>query len=134
MRLYRTVTTARLGHVPIKLDVPGRCARTDCSLSQFSAWCKGRCPEQSCSLRLSEVASRYGQKMVDTLLTVDAIAIARDALCEVVLIASDDEDILPALLALKDTSLDAVHLVRRGPPPEYYRGILERDGVIIHSW
>ena len=72
--------------------------------------------------------------MVDTLITADALVIARDQLADVVILASDDADMIPALLALSVSPLQVVHLIRSKPSTNYYRGILEREGLTIHEW
>jgi hypothetical protein len=135
LRMQRTVRVARLGNVRASVESCSRCVDpTHCSVRGLECWLTGRCPATGCSVRLSEVAWTYQQKMVDALLTVDAAVIACDSLADAVLVASDDEDMLPALLALSRTQLSVVHLVRNGPPPPYYEGILELAGVQIRRW
>lgn len=104
-----------------------------CSLSSFESWCAGRCPETGCPARLPDVASRYAQKMIDTLLTADAMAIGYEKLADTVVLASDDDDLIPAMLALAASDVELVHLTKR-KAPSFYRGMLERKGASIHEW
>lgn len=104
-----------------------------CSLPSFESWCAGRCPKTGCPVRLREVASRYSQKMIDTLLTADAMAIRYERLADTVVLASDDDDLIPAMLALAASDVALVHLTRR-KTPSFYRGVLEREGASIHEW
>lgn len=131
-RSVRIVHSRRLkmnvDHDPGCVRGPGRC-----SLSAFESWCAGRCPETGCPVRLREVASRYSQKMIDTLLTADAMAIRYERLADTVVLASDDDDLIPAMLALAASDVALVHLTRR-KTPSFYRGVLEREGASIHEW
>lgn len=109
-----------------------------CTLPAFRTWARGRCPESICSVELRHITSRYRQKMVDTLLTADAMAIANDALADVVVLASDDDDMVPALLALAASQVSLIYLTRRttlgSSPSAYYAGILETEGAHIRKW
>lgn len=104
-----------------------------CSLSSFKSWCAGRCPETGCPVHLQDVASRYAQKMIDTLLTADAMAIRYERLADAVVLASDDDDMIPAMLALAASDVSLVHLTKR-KRRSFYRDVLEREGARIHEW
>ena len=104
-----------------------------CSLSSFKSWCVGRCPESGCPVHLQDVASRYAQKMIDTLLTADAMAIRYERLADAVVLASDDDDMIPAMLALAASDVSLVHLTKR-KRRSFYRDVLEREGARIHEW
>lgn len=135
LRLLRTVRKIRHSHIAATLSASENCPQhEDCSFDYLKQWCGGSCPETDCPVSLAEVASGFHQKMVDTLLTADALTIARDALAQLVMIASDDEDMVPAMLALKESEVDTIHLTRRGGYPVYYSEILIRDGVAIYGW
>jgi hypothetical protein len=72
--------------------------------------------------------------MVDTLLTADALTIAHDGLAEIVIIASDDDDLLPALLALTKSDMKVIQMRRESSRDAYYDGILELQGLFTHTW
>ena len=71
--------------------------------------------------------------MIDTLLTADAMAIRYEKLADTVVLASDDDDLIPAMLALAASDVELVHLTKR-KAPSFYREILEREGASIHEW
>ena len=134
-----SVRHSRLVRVKANVTTPPNCpAKHACTLPAFRSWAAGGCPESTCRVRLQHVARRHRQKMVDTLLTADALAIANDALADIVVLASDDDDMIPALLALAASQLTLIYLRRRSPlevsPSAYYAGILEREGTQIRNW
>lgn len=134
IRLLRTVRSAPISQFRATLATPDACIQRDtCSVADLRDWCSGRCPRSGCPARLADAAMSYGQKMVDTLLTADAIVLSRDELSDALQVASDDEDLIPALLAVAGSKLKVYHLARRSVP-DYYAGILERFGVTIHTW
>lgn len=134
--LLRTVQVWFVDRLATKIERPARsCSQpSSCCLEQLDSWRKGRCPEPTCSVSLRDVATTTNQKMVDTLLTADALAIASDGLADLVLIASDDEDMIPALLALTRTNVSVILMSRRSGLPQYYAGILELQGLTTHIW
>ena len=135
LRLLRSRRRIHYPQFLASIEVPAACPHQgNCTLKSLRSWSRGHCPDLSCGVQLGDVASGYRQKMVDTLLTADALAIAHEQLADVILIASDDDDMLPAILALKNRSLRTVCLRRRPLSSHYYAGILERDGVTTHQW
>lgn len=135
-----TLRTSSLSRLRADISPSAHCLQpADCTLSTFRAWASGHCPLPGCAVRLRDVASQRRQKIVDTLLTTDAMIIAHQAMANAVAIASDDDDMVPALLALVATGLQVVCLRRYQPHPEhrfssYYPDILEDEGVAIHHW
>ncbi|WP_419949480.1 hypothetical protein [Candidatus Palauibacter sp.] len=57
-------------------------------------------------MRLRHLARQTRQKMVDTLLTADAMAIIQGRLAHAVVLVSDDADMIPALLRSQPPSSD----------------------------
>lgn len=132
--IRKSVRLVRRRRIKAKIDRAPSCVLGHgCSLSSFESWCAGRCPEAGCPVRLSEVASRHAQKMVDTLLTADAMAIRYEGLADAVVLASDDDDMIPAMLALAASDVALIHLTKR-KTRSFYRNMLERDGVQVHEW
>ena len=135
IRILRSVRVNQMNRLHAQITSSSTCLDpAACSLASFATWCQGSCPTSGCPVRLATVARTHGQKMVDTLLTADALVIARDQLADAVILASDDADMIPALLALSASPLQVVHLMRSKTIANYYRGILEREGVTIHEW
>ena len=71
--------------------------------------------------------------MVDTLLTADAMAIRYEKLADTVVLASDDDDMVPALLALVASEVELVYLTKRDPK-SFYVALLERKGARVCAW
>ena len=135
VRLLSTVQIARLANVPARVERCAECVHPSaCTVGDLGSWFGGKCPQEGCPVKLPQVAWRHQQKMVDSLLTADAVTIAHTGLCDVVLIASDDADMLPALLALSASDLEAVRMARRESRHEYYEGLLELGGVRTYRW
>ena len=139
IRLLGSVRDSRVSHVSARIAVPSNChSADDCTLSALRSWHRGACPEPNCAVELGHILSQTRQKMVDTLLTADALTIASDAIADTVILASDEDDMLPALLALAASGLQLIHLRRRGsrntPSAGYYDGILKQRGAAILNW
>ena len=112
--LLRTLRESPVARMNVRPTRSASCASpTTCTFDALRSWCVGRCPETSCSVRLPDIARRTRQKMVDTLLTADALAIIHYRLAEAVVLASNDADMIPALLALSASTLRPTHLRRR---------------------
>lgn len=114
---------------------PALCAKPgDCTIGSLRSWWNGRCPEEVCGIKLADVGSTYRQKMVDTLLTADAITLVHDDMCDALVVASDDDDMLPTILAVSYLRIRAFLLRRKARDDAYYRGILELNNVSIFNW
>lgn len=135
MQMLGTVKNVRIPRVPGRFGAPAACKNpAGCTLGHFRSWAAGRCPEPDCRVNLGAVGSKFEQKMVDTMLVVDALHLARAQSATRLLLASDDEDMIPCFLALMAAGSEPVHMTRTGGFGEYYAGILERDGITIHQW
>ena len=135
LQLLGTVRRSTPNRIPIALNQSPKCLdSTGCPLPLLEKWCNGTCPDQTCPVRLSNVASVHHQKMVDTLLTADALFLALHEKLDAVLVASDDDDLFPAMLAVSNHVPKVVVLTRRPAFPSYYRDILEQDGTTLHTW
>jgi uncharacterized LabA/DUF88 family protein len=111
------------------------CAKpADCTVHQLRSWWNGRCPEGTCAVRIGDLGFMYRQKMVDTLLTADAITLAREELSDALVIVSDDDDMLPAILAVSSLRFRTLLLRRRERRDTYYQSILDSSDVSIHIW
>ncbi|MXW18661.1 MAG: NYN domain-containing protein [Gemmatimonadetes bacterium] len=135
-----TLRTSSLRRVPTDVTPSTDCAHSDdCTLSAFRSWASGSCPRSACAVRLRDVAEQHRQKMVDTLLTADAMTIAHRRMAHAIVIASDDDDMVPALLALVPTRVQVACLRRsrphlRHPSSSYYPDILNAEGVTMRHW
>lgn len=69
-----------------------------CTAAHVVHWSNGRCPEQGCQVTAKEVFAYYEQKLVDTLLCCDLIALANQSPTVATFVISDDDDMVPAFL------------------------------------
>lgn len=107
-----------------------------CSYFSVKSWLEGHCPRDGCAVRLGDIARTVRQKMVDTLLVADAVMIAKVEVDSEIVIASDDDDMIPALLALAACEpVRVVHLTRRSASDDSrYAGTLGQLGVELVRW
>jgi uncharacterized LabA/DUF88 family protein len=135
LRLLNSARRVPMRSQPYQFLLPDSCPHNgSCTLRDLRIWTKGRCPDSGCAVTVGEVGWRYRQKMVDTLLAVDALIIKRDSLADTVIIASDDDDMIPVLLAVCDPAIKTVHLRRRGGADAYYAALLATKGVETRTW
>ena len=138
--MLATLRTSSVPRVRADITPSTHCVHTaECTLTAFRSWASGTCPHSTCTVRLRDVAEQHRQKMVDTLLVTDAMTIAHRQMAHAIVIASDDDDMVPALLALAPTPLHVACLRRVHPQvrhrsSSYYPDILEAEGVAIHHW
>lgn len=114
------------------MRVPGnhRCQ----AVYTLNCWIHGKCPESDCPGRLRDVASRRGQKLVDTLLVADAVIAGSSDLYDRVVILSADEDLLPGLL-FQSKRKCTMALARLNYSSSFgrYDQLLQLDGIEIHD-
>lgn len=137
LRLLRTLRKARLQPAGGDFNSPLSCyygGGASCTIPLFESWWKGRCPEANCRVKLREIGVAKRQKMVDTLLTADALTIARDELAEVIVLASDDSDMYPALFASAESRAHVIALRRGTEHDTYYEGLFAIRGIHTYDW
>ncbi len=103
-------------------------------LQALHSWLAGSCPKEGCPTNLQDVLDGRRQKAVDTLICVDAMSLAASNLTDIVLIASDDDDIVPAMLSARQHNKPVFCLYRRNAERLTYRDLLDEVGVEIHQW
>lgn len=108
----------------------GRCREIEC----LNSWLKGRCPNAQCAARLTDVAKRRGQKLVDTLIVADSVSAGASGLYEKVIILSADDDLIPGVIFQNNTDC-IFSLARLNYASERgrYDMILNENGVSIHD-
>jgi hypothetical protein len=125
---------ARLRQTSILVDACVSDTREACPLRTMH-WMSRRydreCPMPTCTMTFGAAFENKTQKMVDSLLVCDLIHYGR-ALGEgdMLLLLSDDLDLLPGLLVAAESSGPAIHRVRPGwSRQDRCRDILDRHGV-----
>jgi hypothetical protein len=97
---FREQTGLTRYHTAVRQDLPGSCfLPSGCPLPHLRSWFKGRCPTPDCTVVADDVASFRQQKLVDTALVADLVWAASRG--ETVVVASDDEDVIPGLITAK---------------------------------
>lgn len=135
IRLLRSVREVVLRGEPSVFRVPILCPhRGACTFQQLGSWWSGHCPDTNCSVKLEDTGTTKRQKMVDTLLATDALTIARDGLANLLVIASDDDDMIPVLLTVRSLDFATVRLKRDRSADSYYDELLETQGVETLVW
>lgn len=82
---------------------PAACAApTGCAIDLVVRWSKGQCPLVGCSVKMEDAFTYGEQKLVDTLLCCDILALARRKPTPAIFVFSDDDDLMPALLMSGD--------------------------------
>ena len=106
-------------------------APNKCALSSLhTALKRPRCPEPACHVKLREVFSQPHQKLVDTMLTADAIFVARSQ--AKIAIVTNDDDLWPGICTAGHLGAAIYHVhPQRGrktsplylpsAPPSYYQ-------------
>jgi hypothetical protein len=78
---------------------PASCAsQSSCAIDAVVAWSRGQCPIPGCTVKTWDAFTYGEQKLVDTLLCCDVLALSRRKPPPPVFVLSDDDDLLPALL------------------------------------
>lgn len=120
------------GQFNFRISRPSNCAKTkhDCYLAQLEEWKRGRCPEPSCPVKTNDVLFRLLQKTVDTSICCDAVALSTQHDNASIIVFSDDDDVLPALLTASKfgariTQLRTIHRQHS----RYYDHLLLREGI-----
>lgn len=100
----------------------------------LNCWMRGKCPESDCPGRLRDVATRRGQKVVDTLVVADAVIAGVSGLYDKIVILSADEDLLPGLLFQSNRKCTmALARLNYSASVGRYDAMLQSDGVEIYD-
>ena len=89
------------GFPPFRIRRPTECGRPqDCPLDDLRHWQRNRCPRHTeCPVRTRDAILSERQKLVDTAIVADTIHFARYYTSDWVAVVSNDDDIVPGLLA-----------------------------------
>ena len=89
------------GLPPLRVGRPDHCRNPDnCPLDDIRHWHRNRCPNRpECAVTARQAIATERQKLVDTALVADTIHFARHYESDWIAVVSNDDDILPGLLA-----------------------------------
>lgn len=116
-----------------KCMLPGSTSQCQ-QLAALNSWLRGKCPQSSCAGRLKHIASRRGQKMVDTLIVADTVIAGLSGDFDHVVVCSADDDLIPGLL-FQGTTKCSYSLARLnfGSENGRYDLLLDSQGIAIHE-
>lgn len=97
-------------------------------------WWAGRCPSESCGVKLADVGESFRQKMVDALIVADATTVTWNEDADAVVIMSDDDDMIPAMLAIAVGGCVPLLMRRQQSNDTYYKAMLDQQGIRTHLW
>ena len=102
---------------------------TGCSAADVARWSRGQCPEQGCAVTAEDVFKYHEQKLVDTLLCCDLIALASRTPATPVFVVSDDDDMIPAFMMAGLASSTVWQLQVRQLKSRPYALILQQHNI-----
>ena len=108
-------------------------APEECALSDIGKLLRARrCPAETCRVRLQDVFTQPQQKLVDTMLTADAIFVAHSLMPAKLVVVTNDDDLWPAICTAGNLGAEIHHvhplrgrktsdLYLASAPPSYYQ-------------
>lgn len=109
-------------------QVPNCASPGSCGVQSVAQWSRGRCHVAGCSVSAHSVFTFNEQKLVDTLLCCDLIALAMRGPTEPVFLVSDDDDMVPAVL-LGGRLGGAIHILEGRVRQSAYGALLQHYNV-----
>lgn len=98
----------------LHIEYPNNCIdHANCSLNNVKYWIKNGCPNSSCLVKSNEVFSVREQKTVDISIACDLIYLAQQSSEDRILLVSDDDDFMPALISASSYGGNLTILRRR---------------------
>jgi hypothetical protein len=101
-----------------------------CTINSVVRWSRGSCSFAGCGVATPDAFTYDEQKLTDTLLCADILALARRTPPPPTFVLSNDDDMTPAIL-LAAKSGAPIFLVRNLANPKFYDGILRQNNVQI---
>lgn len=106
----------------------------NCRITELAQWQKGRCPAAGCAVTDFDAVASVSQKTVDTLLCCDLLSLAFRGQEDWLAVLSDDDDMVPGLLA---AAAHFPNLCQIRPPrrwPRYFDDVLEGFSIRLFDW
>jgi hypothetical protein len=113
---------------------PANCADpSTCTVGAVLGWATGQCPNPTCTITSRDAFLFDEQKLVDTLLCCDLITLTQSNTPQSVILLSEDDDFIPALLLGGLRSNYVWHLRTRAGRSRMYDSHLMQIGINISS-
>jgi hypothetical protein len=94
-----TLRTKRGLKIRPRSVIPPNCTSpTACGVLHVQAWVRGQCPISGCEVPTENAFVYREQKLVDTLLCCDLVALSFRKPAEPIILVSNDDDMIPALI------------------------------------
>jgi uncharacterized LabA/DUF88 family protein len=114
---------------PRTVIAPHCIAPTACGVKHIQTWVSGICPSSGCTVSTAEAFYYREQKLVDTLLCCDLVAVCLRRPLEPVVLVSNDDDMIPAVLTGTYVG-GTVHMVRTSARSSTaYDSLCQQNGV-----
>jgi hypothetical protein len=114
----------------LAVTLPSGCADPpNCTVRAVSSWSSGACPHKGCTISTHDVFSYYEQKLVDTLLCCDLIALGTRSPSPAIFVLSDDDDMVPAFLLAAGGGASICQLQMRASVARSYGALLQKNNV-----
>ena len=111
---------------------PQHCTlKPSCTIQGVVHWSRGGCPEPGCPVLAHEAFITQQQKLVDILIACDLLALAEAGNASRVLLVSEDDDFIPALLQARSLGADVWHVRTKLGKRRLYDSVLNRQGIRI---
>lgn len=130
--LFLSTLRARKFGKTIKIAEPSGCIdKKNCSLSVVKNWFKRGCQNDRCSVKSSDVFCSSEQKTVDTMIVCDLLFFAMQNSGDWVVVASDDDDMMPGIVQSRLSSDKIMLLCSRAE--SFYSNLLDSFDILWHT-
>jgi len=114
--------------------IPPNCSSpTSCGVLHVQAWVRGQCPVGGCTVPTGDAFVYREQKLVDTLLCCDLVALSSRKPSEPIILVSNDDDMVPALMLGAKIGGQIYKVQNAARPTTSYDPLCQQSGVTFLS-
>jgi hypothetical protein len=115
----------------LRHSLSAQCANPQgCTGSAVAHWSRGWCPAPGCPVGTADVFTYREQKLADTMICVDILALASRVSPPPVFVVSDDDDIAPAVLSAAKKPA-SIWQLRAGRASGLYDALYLQNGIAL---
>lgn len=100
-----------------------------CVIDAVVSWSRGACPIAGCSVKVKDAFAYGEQKLVDTLLCCDVLALSLRRPSPPIFVLSDDDDLMPAYVMAGGLGASVWRCRMGSNTNTFYDGLLAQSGV-----
>ena len=105
-----------------------------CKADTVIQWLRTKaCPQSGCNVTAADAFYKDQQKLVDTLLVTDLLSIARNPSNDLIVVVTEDDDMVPSMLVAASWKARVQHL-RESNRMRAYDHHLRQLGIGLHKW